>query len=60
MKAGLLSYQEAVTKRQIMRYGDSDGFPNPEVYNLKGKLFVHNDEAGKLAYENYDSIALRF
>ena len=43
-----------VTKRQIMRYGDSDGFPNPENYNLKGKLFVHNDEAGKLTYEDYD------
>ncbi|NEN25919.1 hypothetical protein G3O08_20720, partial [Cryomorpha ignava] len=43
---------KAVTKRQIMRYGDSDGFPNPENYNLKGKLFVHNDEAGKLTYED--------
>ena len=44
----------AITKRQIMRYGDSDGLPNPEVQNLNGKLYVHNDEAGKLVYEGYD------
>src|SRR5690606_35748563 len=45
---------EAVTKRQIMRYGDSDSLPNPEIQNLKGKLYVHNDEAGRLVYEEYD------
>ena len=35
-------------------YGDSDGLTNPQLKNLKGQLYVHNDEAGKLVYTDYD------
>lgn len=45
---------EATTLRQILRYGDSDGLTNPELKNLKGQLYVHNDEAGRLVYTDYD------
>ncbi len=45
---------EPITLRQVMQYGDSAGLTNPENLNLKGKLYIHNDEAGKLTYTAYD------
>lgn len=45
---------EPFTSRQIMRYGDNSGLTNPENENLKGKLYEHFDEAGKLNYPEYD------
>src|SRR5690606_17872477 len=48
------SGSEGITLRQILRYGDSDGLTNPQNKNLNGKLYVHNDEAGKLVYTDYD------
>jgi RHS repeat-associated protein len=45
---------DSYTLRQIMEYGDSAGLVDPQLLNLKGKLYTHNDEAGKLTYEDYD------
>lgn len=39
---------ETITLRQIMTYGDSAGLTNPELLNLKGQLYVHNDLACRL------------
>jgi len=45
---------EATTLRQIMIYGDAAGLTDPQNQNLKGQLYTHNDEAGKLTYTAYD------
>ncbi|HMN07028.1 MAG TPA: RHS repeat-associated core domain-containing protein [Flavobacteriales bacterium] len=46
---------ELFTKRQVLIYGDQqyDVWP-PEEKNLKGRLYQHYDEAGKVQVEGYD------
>ena len=46
---------ELFTKRQVLIYGDQqyDVWP-PEEKNLKGRLYQHYDEAGKVQIEGYD------
>ncbi|MFN2428819.1 MAG: hypothetical protein ABR574_02305 [Cryomorphaceae bacterium] len=45
---------DATTLRQILQYGDNAGITNPQNQNLKGQLYIHNDEAGRLTYTEYD------
>lgn len=48
------SDSEGDTLRRILSYGDASGLSNPQNENLKGKLYEHFDEAGKLEYPQYD------
>lgn len=45
---------DLITKRQTLIYGDQSEVWPPEEHNLKGRLYQHYDEAGKVQVEGYD------
>ncbi|MBS1581381.1 MAG: VCBS repeat-containing protein, partial [Bacteroidetes bacterium] len=45
---------EPFTRRQTLIHGDQAGLPDPAAQNLKGRLYLHYDEAGKVQVAGYD------
>lgn len=45
---------DATGLRTVIQYGDSSGLINPQIQNLKGKVYRNYDEAGRLEMIEYD------